>query len=168
MRDDKMRWFFGIVLTSTFLAKNEPVLAATLTVDATGHANFKSIGAAFEKASPGDTILVKPGVYREAVRPKSGVKLSSEKGPVLTSIFVEHGGRGVFVDHATNVVVEGSKLAAQSPARSAGIDPFQYAGAIHPKAIPEMLKKPEAAADSPSAQWDIGLHDFANANQPNP
>lgn len=93
-----------------FLVNSESALAATLTVEAMGHAGFKSIGTAFEKASPGDTILVKPGTYRETVRPKSGVKLISEKGPLLTSIFAEHGGRGVFVEHATNVIVEGFNI----------------------------------------------------------
>ncbi|MEI6077256.1 MAG: right-handed parallel beta-helix repeat-containing protein [Verrucomicrobiota bacterium] len=101
------------LLTALLLAasaSNESAVAATLTVDATGRAGFKSIGAAIEKANKGDTILVKPGTYRETIRPNSDVTLISEKGPVLTSIFVERGGRGVFVDHATNVSVEGFNI----------------------------------------------------------
>lgn len=85
-------------------------VGATLTVDATGQAGFKTIGAAIEKAGKRDTILVKPGTYRESVRPCSDVTIVSEKGLLVTDIFVEKGGRGLFVDHATNVVVEGFNI----------------------------------------------------------
>ena len=97
-----------ILLAATMLAT--PAVAATLIVDATGHAGSKSIGAALAKAIQGDTILVKPGTYRESIRPKSGIKMVSEKGPVQTAIFVEQGGRGVFVEHASNVCVEGFNI----------------------------------------------------------
>lgn len=110
------------------LACSASTVAATLTVDAAGRAGFKSIGAAIEKAGKGDTILVKPGTYRESVRPKSGVRLVSEKGPVQTAIFVEQGGRGVFVEHAADVLVEGfniySVLGAGKP--SDGLVNIQY------------------------------------------
>lgn len=81
--------------------------AATLTVNGSGGADFKSINAAVAKASSGDTVLVKSGTYRESVRPKSGVRVIAEAGPVQTRIFVEHGGRGLYFDHVENVVVEG-------------------------------------------------------------
>jgi hypothetical protein len=83
------------------------VSAATVTVDAAGHAEFKSINAAIAKVADGDTIVVKPGVYRESVRPRSHMRIIAEKGAVQTSIFVEKGGRGLFLHHLEDVVVEG-------------------------------------------------------------
>jgi hypothetical protein len=44
-----------------------PCSAKTLTVDDDGPADYQSIQAALDKSSPGDTILVKPGTYREQV-----------------------------------------------------------------------------------------------------
>ena len=47
--------------------------AAVLTVGPDGAADFRTISAAAEAARPGDTVLVRPGVYREEVRvPRSG------------------------------------------------------------------------------------------------
>lgn len=84
--------------------------AATLTVDVAGSTPFKSISAAIDKANAGDTILVKPGVYRESVRPKSHLRIVSEQGPTVTSVFVEKGGRALFIDHVEHVTVEGFDL----------------------------------------------------------
>lgn len=81
--------------------------AAVITVDGAGSEGYQSINTAIAKAGQGDTIIVKPGVYRESVRPKSHVRLVSEKGAVQTKIFVEHGGRGLFLEHVEDVVVQG-------------------------------------------------------------
>ena len=81
--------------------------AATLTVDVAGSTPFKTITAAIDKAKAGDTILVKPGIYRESVRPKSHLRIVSEKGPTVTSVFVEKGGRALHCDHVEDVTVEG-------------------------------------------------------------
>src|SRR5207244_8988907 len=54
------RWLLGIGL----LALAHPVLASTIVVRP-GH----SIQAAVDQASPGDTVAVLPGKYREAGRP---------------------------------------------------------------------------------------------------
>jgi hypothetical protein len=84
--------------------------AETLTVDGTGGGPFKSISSAIDKAKAGDTILVKPGIYRESVRPKSHLRIVSEKGLTVTSIFVEQGGRALFLDHVEDVTIEGFDL----------------------------------------------------------
>jgi len=81
--------------------------AATLTVDGAGTGPFKTITAAIAHAQPGDTLLVKPGVYRESVRPKSRLRIVAEQGPTRTSVFVEQGGRALHCDHVEDVVVEG-------------------------------------------------------------
>lgn len=83
------------------------VFAATLTVNAGGGADFKTINAAIAKVGNGDTILVKPGIYRESVRPRSDQRIIAEGGPVQTHIFVENGGRGLFLDQVEDVVVQG-------------------------------------------------------------
>jgi hypothetical protein len=46
----------------------------------------ESINAAIERAGVGDTVLVKPGVYQEAVRLKGGVLLRGEGGPSVTRL----------------------------------------------------------------------------------
>jgi hypothetical protein len=95
------------LLTLALLASSLSASAATLTVDVSGGGQFKSITAAIDKAGAGDTILVKPGVYREAVRPKSHLRIVSEKGATRTSVFVEQGGRALHCDHVEDVTVEG-------------------------------------------------------------
>lgn len=80
--------------------------AATLTVDPTG-SGYRTIGAAIEHAKEGDTVLVKPGTYRESVRPRSRLRLTAEAGPVRTKVFVEKGGRALFLDQVSDVIVEG-------------------------------------------------------------
>ena len=95
---------FGLFFISLDLSCSA---ASTLTVDVAGHAEFSSINAAIAKAGAGDTLLVKPGIYRESVKPKSHLRILSELGPVRTSIFVEHGGRGLLIDHVDDVTIEG-------------------------------------------------------------
>jgi hypothetical protein len=46
----------------------------------------QSINAAIERAGVGDTVLVKPGVYQEAVQLKGGVVLQGESGPSVTRL----------------------------------------------------------------------------------
>ena len=58
--------------------------AKTLTVDASGNGEFRTIGAAMKAVEKGDVVLVQPGVYREEVRiPVGG--LSPECPTVLRS-----------------------------------------------------------------------------------
>ena len=97
----------AIALILALLSSTLSAPAATLTVDVAGGGQFKSITEAIEKAHAGDTILVKPGVYRESVRPKSHLRIVSEKGPTVTSVFVEKGGRALHCDHVEVVTVEG-------------------------------------------------------------
>jgi len=97
----------AIALILAILSSTLSASAATLTVDVAGSTPFKSISAAIDKANAGDTILVKPGTYRESVRPKSHLRIVSEKGPTMTSVFVEKGGRALHCDHVEDVTVEG-------------------------------------------------------------
>lgn len=58
--------------------------AKTITVDAAGGGEFRTIGAAMRVVERGDVVLVRPGVYREEVRiPVGG--LSPERPTVLRS-----------------------------------------------------------------------------------
>ena len=61
---------------------------------------------------------------------------------------------------------DGFKLSATSPACGAGLDPFRYTGAVHPNAIPEMVKDLTAAAGTPAQRqrWDMGLHKFSSTD----
>jgi hypothetical protein len=52
----------------------------------------------------------------------------------------------------------GFQLAANSPARGAGIDPLSLTGSVHPQAVPAMRHGLEGPAKP--ATWDLGLHDF--------
>ena len=80
--------------------------AATLTVDAAG-GDYRTIAAAIARAQDGDTVRVKPGTYRESIRPRSHLRLVAEAGPVRTRVFVERGGRALFLDQVQDVVIEG-------------------------------------------------------------
>lgn len=76
-----------------------PVLAATYTVDDDGAADFNSIQAAINAASNFDTILVRPGRYYETLS-FQGKQLTvvSEKGPEVTTVFLEQQTRIVLLD----------------------------------------------------------------------
>ena len=53
---------------------------------------------------------------------------------------------------------EGFQLSPSSPARGAGVHPMTFTGSVHPKAVPEMLKR--LGASSETSTFDIGLHEF--------
>lgn len=95
------------IVALILLAPLTALHAATVTVDAAAGADFKTITAAIAKAGAGDTILVKPGIYRESVRPRSHQRIVAEGGPVQTHVFVENGGRGLLLDQVEDVIVEG-------------------------------------------------------------
>ena len=63
-----------MLLASLFVVSASGVCrAGVLTVGQDGAADFRTISAAAEAAQPGDTVLVRPGVYREEVRiPRGG------------------------------------------------------------------------------------------------
>lgn len=76
------------VLPATLLAlaAHLVILPQTLRADVLVVAPGDSINAAIERAGAGDTVLVKPGEYREAVRLKGGIVLRAENGPSFTRL----------------------------------------------------------------------------------
>src|ERR1700744_2750018 len=77
--------FAGLGLLSLFGASSL-MLASTLCVNPGGHLGCKStISAAVAAASPGDTIVVAPGTYKEAVVITKSVSLIGLNGlrPVI-------------------------------------------------------------------------------------
>jgi hypothetical protein len=88
---------------------------ATHTVCKTGRCDFRTIQAAINTADAGDTIKVRPGVYREAVRisgrKKRYLKLVGKPGKP-GRVVLEGGGskqNGVAVNDADEVTVNGFK-----------------------------------------------------------
>jgi len=101
--------------------------AKTLTVAQDGSGNYRTVQAAINAASPGDTVYVKAGTYRERITFKSGITLQGAGrgstvlthpggSPVIavqnvtsgkiTGFTVRYGGTG----KNTAVLVDGSKL----------------------------------------------------------
>jgi len=76
------------VLLATLLALGAQLLIRpqTLQADVIVVAPGESINAAIERAGAGDTVLVKPGLYQDAVRLKGGVVLRGEQGPSFTRL----------------------------------------------------------------------------------
>ncbi len=89
----------AFLLVGVLLGAALPVNAATIIVDAghpkaadTSHgsreAPLKTIGAAAKKVQPGDTVLVRPGIYREAVT----LTVSGKEGqPIVFRSEMPHG-----------------------------------------------------------------------------
>ena len=77
--------------------------ARTLRVGA--DREFTSIGQALAAASPGDTVRVGPGVYRESLRVERAVALVGDGAPV-----VDGGGRGHVVEATAPLVLRGFVL----------------------------------------------------------
>ncbi len=79
-----------LVRTAACCALGATALAATLTVDDDGPADYASIQAAINAATGGDTILVKPGQYHETVNfLNKAITVTSEAGPLDTVIYLE-------------------------------------------------------------------------------
>lgn len=78
--------FVGLVFASTAMAQT------TWIVDAAGGGQFTTIDAAHDAASPGDTLLVRPGSYAGLFRdPVKGVRiLGAAPGVVVTGPVVLH------------------------------------------------------------------------------
>jgi serine/threonine protein phosphatase PrpC len=103
-------FLFGLLLASIAFAVFRPYLIETanglklgygtarmpLTLRV-GSGAYATIGAALEKASPGDTVIVEPGIYRETVQLRSRVALMSEqrRGAVIEATEVGAVGDGV-------------------------------------------------------------------------
>ena len=92
-----IRSFIQVLLALGFAGVT--VMAATLTVDDDGPADFPSIQSAINSAINGDEIVVKPGRYRETLSfLGKSITVRSEAGPESTVVFLEGETRIVRLD----------------------------------------------------------------------
>jgi len=101
--------------------------ASLLYVDDDGPADFSSIQAAVDAASPGATIIVKNGTYKENVDVDRAVTIISEFGPGYTKVKASNPKDSVFYVTADEVNISGfsvsggSELVSSSTYSTAGI-----------------------------------------------
>ena len=88
-------------LTAAIVVLPTPVRAATLYVGGIGPGNHTTIGNAMAAASPGDTVFVYGGTYRETVSMRSFVSLVGENRD--TTIIDGAGGWAVYMATGANV-----------------------------------------------------------------
>jgi hypothetical protein len=72
--------------------------ATTRVVDASGGTPYKTIQAALDASSPGDTVEVRPGVYEEAVTVTKAVTLVAPNGATLNGSSFGETSTGITVD----------------------------------------------------------------------
>jgi parallel beta-helix repeat protein len=111
-----------LVLFAVVAQPAMPAGPATLGVCADACA-FATIQAAIQAAQPGDTVLVKPGVYSERVAwDKPGLTLRAEQGPALTVIDATRAPAlpGSDADHATAVAACGGAATVEGFTLRAG------------------------------------------------
>ena len=97
-----MKGFFNIFF---YILVSHTLSAQTITVSKTGA--IQSIKKAIELAKPGDTILVKAGIYREGnIILEKAVVLLGENFPVLDG----ENKVEILTVHASNVVIDGFKF----------------------------------------------------------
>ncbi len=113
-----LRIFLVILLSQWSLAQS------TLVVDANGGATFTTIQAAIGAALPGDTILVHPGTYDEAVTISRSLTVRSTMGPSVTHIAPSAAGTAVsIVGSATTSVLEGFSITGHGEVMSVDSHP---------------------------------------------
>ncbi|MBM3477351.1 MAG: hypothetical protein FJX75_29125, partial [Armatimonadetes bacterium] len=105
------------VLAVAFLLAAPPLLAAVITVDDDGPADFSTIQAAMDAAADGDTIQVAAGTYREIPRVSGKSLTLIGDGPATTIIDgdgvvdpPEYAHVGVLVYSAAQVHIEGFRV----------------------------------------------------------
>lgn len=69
------------------VAPTSTIGSRRLIVDASDRGQFQTITAAVQAATPQDTVVIRPGVYRESVRVEKDINIVSEGG--RTKVFVE-------------------------------------------------------------------------------
>jgi hypothetical protein len=117
-------------LAAAGLACAAPAGSRTWNIYADGSGDARTIQRAMELAAFGDTVLVWPGTYLEAITMTSGVTLVSQAGPASTILngrphpYVIDAGR---TNPVTQVVVEGFTLTGTTnsfagPARTIDVD----------------------------------------------
>jgi len=87
---------------------------STLHVDIAGGAPFVSIQAAINAANPGDTVVVAPGTYAEALFVSKSLTVRSTGGPALTAIAPSSLAPGISVSFSLNLVIEGFRITASA------------------------------------------------------
>ncbi len=88
------------MVAGTVLAVAGPLQGETIVVDPDGSTGHATIGSAIDAASPGDTVLVRCGTYRERVRLVDGVHLQGVD-PGCVTVDGEGGGDVVALPDVT-------------------------------------------------------------------
>jgi serine/threonine protein kinase len=90
---------------------------ATLHVGQTGRARFRTIGAALEAASPGDRILIRPGLYSESLLLEKSVQLLGRGKP--EEVIVQSDDGNCLLIRADAAVVRGLTLRGRTGSKTA-------------------------------------------------
>jgi parallel beta-helix repeat protein len=109
--ENVMKYVSRLLLSFVFVI---PCLAATITVDDDGPADFNNIQAAIDAAAAGDTIVVADGTYtglgnRDIDPCSKAITVRAENGPANCIIDCQHAGRGFYCHSGedSNTVIEG-------------------------------------------------------------
>jgi len=122
--------------------------AATWTVRQDGTGDFTTVAAAYAASSPGDIILVGPGLYPEQILMTHGVTIQSETGPDATII------EGIYDQHifeyqgVSSAHIEG--LTFRNAFRAVG-----DAGAVYPR-FGSVVSIVDCTFDNNHAGYDCG------------
>ena len=115
--------FFPVALIFVFLIFSSSIASANeITVGDNPDADFTSIQAAINAASPGDKIIVKPGTYVENISINKNMTIVSESGnPSNTIVQSAKGSEDIFSVWTNGVSIKGFSIKG---AKYAGIHLF--------------------------------------------
>lgn len=140
-----------------------PALAAVITVDDDGPANYSSIQAAINSANPGDEIVVQPGLYHETLSfLGKAITVRSASGPADTVVFLEGQARIVRLDG--NSTLRGLTIRGGGRARTgAGI---LVTGGVHPTIEANIIENNTATWDDVTGfpAFGAAIHIELNSN----
>ena len=128
MKRSSLLWLFAFPLLSVFLLPTSSD-ARTWLVRQDGSGDCVNIQACISLASPGDNILVGPGIYNEHLLIAKPLSLVSELGSSQTAVDVaDYGGRCITCSHTSGkVVVEGFTI---TRGLALGCPPNNFGGGI--------------------------------------